>query len=264
MCKYSKETGKTTTSTINLVHSKRKGIFIHIREMPNNNLISLRNQRSFLTFRLYWTDCWQSAQTYLDSPEQRGLVTGSRDVNVVRRVNPAKGVPTQHTFQFSRTGATVSSCNQRDRYYQQDEAAGEYTFGSYKQCLVHPDRRQQDNWEVMQTKQKPLILNRYTYLELSPYLHYILSTYCCRIESYSCKMTANDKQLYKRYNAEQGGTPHDLQALSPPQTSLGTSPAQGCLRYFGEISAVSLYTNRNLWHLVSLMLVASCIMPDYT
>jgi len=47
-------------------------------------------------------------------------------------------------------------------------------------------------------------------------------------------MTANDKQMYKRYNAEQGGTPHDLQALSPPQTSLGTSPAQGCLRYIFE------------------------------
>lgn len=59
-------------------------------------------------------------------------------------------------------------------------------------------------------------------------------------------MTANDKQMYKRYNAEQGGTPHDLQALSPPQTSLGTSPAQGCLRYLEEISAVNLYTRRNL------------------
>ncbi|KYM94148.1 hypothetical protein ALC62_15230 [Cyphomyrmex costatus] len=52
MCKYSKEAGKTTTSTINLVHSKRKGIFIHIKEMFNNP-ISQRSYRSFLTFRLY-------------------------------------------------------------------------------------------------------------------------------------------------------------------------------------------------------------------
>lgn len=44
-------------------------------------------------------------------------------------------------------------------------------------------------------------------------------------------MAGNDKQLYKRLNAEQGFTPHDLQALSPPQTSLGTSPAQGYFRY---------------------------------
>lgn len=44
-------------------------------------------------------------------------------------------------------------------------------------------------------------------------------------------MAGNDKQLYKRFNAEQGVTPHDLQALSPPQTSLGTSPAQRYFRY---------------------------------
>ncbi|RLU16729.1 hypothetical protein DMN91_010797 [Ooceraea biroi] len=50
-----------------------------------------------------------------------------------------------------------------------------------------------------------------------------------RIESYSCKMTGIEKQHYKRFNAEEGVTPHDLQALSPPQTSLGTSPAQGYL-----------------------------------
>ena len=63
----------------------------------------------------------------------------------------------------------------------------------------------------------------------------IISNIICfsihRIESYSCKMAGNDKQLYKRFNAEQGFTPHDLQALSPPQTSLGTSPAQGYFRY---------------------------------
>ena len=43
-------------------------------------------------------------------------------------------------------------------------------------------------------------------------------------------MAGNDKQLYKRFNAEQGVTPHDFQALSPPQTSLGTSPAQSYFR----------------------------------
>lgn len=59
--------------------------------------------------------------------------------------------------------------------------------------------------------------------------------YHCRIESYSCKMAGNDKQMYKRFNAEEGVTPHDLQALSPPQTFLGTSPAQAYLRYFQDI-----------------------------
>lgn len=37
-----------------------------------------------------------------------------------------------------------------------------------------------------------------------------------RIESYSCKMAGGEKALYKRFNSE-GSTPHDLQALSPPQ-----------------------------------------------
>lgn len=54
---------------------------------------------------------------------------------------------------------------------------------------------------------------------------------CFRIESYSCKMAGNDKQLYKRFNSEQGVTPHDLQALSPPQTALGVSPGRCQYRY---------------------------------
>lgn len=53
MCEYN-VVGKTATSTINLVHSKRKGIFIRIKEMPVDP-ISLRSRRSYLTFRLYWT-----------------------------------------------------------------------------------------------------------------------------------------------------------------------------------------------------------------
>lgn len=44
-------------------------------------------------------------------------------------------------------------------------------------------------------------------------------------------MAGGDKQLYKRFNAEQGVKPSDLQALSPPQTSLGTSPAQSYFRF---------------------------------
>ncbi|XP_041633415.1 repressor of RNA polymerase III transcription MAF1 homolog [Drosophila kikkawai] len=43
-----------------------------------------------------------------------------------------------------------------------------------------------------------------------------------RIESYSCKMVAAEKVLYKRFTAETHG--HDLQALSPPQTLTDFSP----------------------------------------
>ncbi|KAH8357525.1 hypothetical protein KR084_004642 [Drosophila pseudotakahashii] len=43
-----------------------------------------------------------------------------------------------------------------------------------------------------------------------------------RIESYSCKMVAAEKVLYKRFTADTHG--HDLQALSPPQTLADFSP----------------------------------------
>ncbi|KYM94149.1 Repressor of RNA polymerase III transcription MAF1 like protein [Cyphomyrmex costatus] len=86
-----------------------------------------------------------------------------------------------------------------------------------------------------------------------------------RIESYSCKMTANDKQMYKRYNAEQGGTPHDLQALSPPQTSLGTSPAQGCLSHSvsgdEEGPLCDTISKKTLFYLIATL--NSTFNPDY-
>lgn len=48
-----------------------------------------------------------------------------------------------------------------------------------------------------------------------------------RIESYSCKMAGGDKRLFKTMNAEAGTSPHDLQALSPPQCVLNVhSPSK--------------------------------------
>ena len=40
----------------------------------------------------------------------------------------------------------------------------------------------------------------------------------CRVESYSCKLAGNEKKLYKIMHSEEGRSPNDLQALSPPQT----------------------------------------------
>ncbi|XP_043284083.1 repressor of RNA polymerase III transcription MAF1 homolog isoform X2 [Venturia canescens] len=86
-----------------------------------------------------------------------------------------------------------------------------------------------------------------------------------RIESYSCKMAGNDKQLYKRFNAEHGVNPHDLQALSPPQTSLGTSPAQS---YFSRsISGdedgplCDTISRKTLFYLIATL--NSAFHPDY-
>ena len=44
-----------------------------------------------------------------------------------------------------------------------------------------------------------------------------------RVESYSCKMAGNEKKLYKIMHSEEGKSPNDLQALSPPQTIISHS-----------------------------------------
>lgn len=54
---------------------------------------------------------------------------------------------------------------------------------------------------------------------------YFLFIVFYRIEGYSCKMIGNEKQMYKKFNSEQGTTPNDLQALSPPQ-QYAISPGQ--------------------------------------
>ncbi|KAJ8867588.1 hypothetical protein PR048_031390 [Dryococelus australis] len=87
---------------------------------------------------------------------------------------------------------------------------------------------------------------------------------CCRIESYSCKMAGNDKQLYKRFNSEQGVTPHDLQALSPPQISPGVSP--GC-QYSHSISGdeegplCDTISRKTLFYLIATL--NASFQPDY-
>jgi hypothetical protein len=42
-----------------------------------------------------------------------------------------------------------------------------------------------------------------------------------RIESYSCKMIGTEKQLFKKFNSDDGRSPHTLVALSPPQNGYG-------------------------------------------
>eukprot|EP00794_Sanderia_malayensis_P018612 gene18612-20489_t len=43
------------------------------------------------------------------------------------------------------------------------------------------------------------------------------------LESYSCKMTGQDKRLYKNLTAD-GHSPSDIQALSPPESQFSISP----------------------------------------
>lgn len=86
-----------------------------------------------------------------------------------------------------------------------------------------------------------------------------------RIESYSCKMAGTDKQLYKRFNSEQGTTPHDLQALSPPQTALGVSPGRSY--YSRSVSGdeegplCDTISRKTLFYLIATLNAA--FHPDY-
>ena len=94
-----------------------------------------------------------------------------------------------------------------------------------------------------------------------------------RIESYSCKMISTEKQLYKKFAGEDGGSPRTLEALSPPAHGYGcyaaspsnTSYARHLSRSSGsedESSATlcDAIHRKTLFHLISTLNAA---FPDY-
>ena len=95
-----------------------------------------------------------------------------------------------------------------------------------------------------------------------------------RIESYSCKMISTEKQLYKKFAMEAGGSATTLEALSPPQHGYGcyaysVSPSQYSRSFSrssgseDEASSVTLcdaIDRKTLFHLISTMNAA---FPDY-
>lgn len=85
-----------------------------------------------------------------------------------------------------------------------------------------------------------------------------------RIESYSCKMVATDKALYKRFAGETKGMgPHDLQALSPPQGLFDLSPNMGRGSNSGDENSVLCDTisRKTLFYLIATLNAA--FEPDY-
>ena len=96
-----------------------------------------------------------------------------------------------------------------------------------------------------------------------------------RIESYSCKMISTEKQLFKKFAGEDGGSPSTLVALSPPQNGYGcyaysVSPgAGGYNRSFSRSSGsedenttylCDAVDRKTLFHLISTLNAA---FPDY-
>lgn len=90
------------------------------------------------------------------------------------------------------------------------------------------------------------------------------STIFGRIESYSCKMVAADKALYKRFTSEIHGLgPHDLQALSPPQTLMDVSPSfsRGSQSSDDGLVLCDTISRKTLFYLIATLNAA--FEPDY-
>ncbi|XP_069112747.1 repressor of RNA polymerase III transcription MAF1 homolog isoform X2 [Argopecten irradians] len=85
------------------------------------------------------------------------------------------------------------------------------------------------------------------------------------LESYSCKMAGNDKRLYnKMLTAEGGVSPMDLQALSPPQSTLSHSPSKQYSRSQGsdgEGYLCDTISTKTLFYLISTL--NASFNPDY-
>ncbi|XP_043946239.1 repressor of RNA polymerase III transcription MAF1 homolog [Protopterus annectens] len=82
-----------------------------------------------------------------------------------------------------------------------------------------------------------------------------------RIESYSCKMAGDDKQMFKVFCLE--GEPHVLQALSPPQTT-GISPSKLSRSQSGDESEGLLSdkcSRKTLFYLIATL--NASFRPDY-
>lgn len=90
------------------------------------------------------------------------------------------------------------------------------------------------------------------------------STMFGRIESYSCKMVTSDKALYKKFTAENiGFGPNDLQALSPPQSTIDMSPkfAHGSNSGDEGVVLCDTISRRSLFYLIATLNAA--FEPDY-
>uniref|UniRef100_A0A3B3T5F8 Repressor of RNA polymerase III transcription MAF1 n=1 Tax=Paramormyrops kingsleyae TaxID=1676925 RepID=A0A3B3T5F8_9TELE len=82
-----------------------------------------------------------------------------------------------------------------------------------------------------------------------------------RIESYSCKMAGEDKQMFKQFCQE--GLPHVLEALSPPQTT-GISPNKLSQSQSGDEAEGPLSdkcSRKTLFYLIATL--NASFRPDY-
>lgn len=85
-----------------------------------------------------------------------------------------------------------------------------------------------------------------------------------KVESYSCKMAGQDKRLFKLLSQENGHSPSELQALSPPQSALTVPHPNVVSRSSGEEAGGPLChtcSRKMIFYLISTLNAA--FHPDY-
>ncbi|XP_072169241.1 repressor of RNA polymerase III transcription MAF1 homolog [Diadema setosum] len=85
-----------------------------------------------------------------------------------------------------------------------------------------------------------------------------------KVESYSCKMAGQDKRLFKLLSQENGHSPSELQALSPPQSTLTIQHPNVVSRSSGDEAGGPLChtcSRKMIFYLISTLNAA--FHPDY-
>ncbi|XP_030830947.1 repressor of RNA polymerase III transcription MAF1 homolog [Strongylocentrotus purpuratus] len=85
-----------------------------------------------------------------------------------------------------------------------------------------------------------------------------------KVESYSCKMAGQDKRLFKLLSQENGHSPSELQALSPPQSALTVQHPNIVSRSSGDEAGGPLChtcSRKMIFYLISTLNAA--FHPDY-
>lgn len=98
---------------------------------------------------------------------------------------------------------------------------------------------------------------------INVFLSFFLLLIPFRLESYSCKLVASEKKLFKSMNAADGLSPNDLEALSPPNSSSFpgnsfSSSFTSRYRFCTFVAFSIIYHNRHCQLVAPLLMMDVC------
>ncbi|KAH7642246.1 repressor of RNA polymerase III transcription Maf1 [Dermatophagoides farinae] len=82
-----------------------------------------------------------------------------------------------------------------------------------------------------------------------------------RLESYSCKLVASEKRLFKLMNAADGLSPNDLEVLSPPESGSFNSRFDSFTDSEFQYTPASMISRKTLFYLIATL--NASFNPDY-